>query len=164
MVLSMFEIGIIILLVMGISVMIVQFLLSRNFQKKLTDKVIVKGMNGVAGTKINLTCPPEMVISFKNPNSVLTRGALIAIGDRSCDAFSQPNVGQNTNFFNPATTIDVFEKESFFPEIKNDCEGKNKCSFTVPDSSNKQIPRVSCLATPGQKLAFIGTYDCIAKK
>jgi hypothetical protein len=165
MALSMFEIGIIILLIMGVSVMIVQFILSRSFQKKLTDKVVVKGMNGLAGSTIKLTCPPEMVISFTNPNSVLTRGAVVALGDPTCDAFAQ-TAGQTTSFFNPATTIDVFETNSLFPQV-DACKGKNTCSFVVPDWQSTQIPTTgngSCLRKTGQKLAFIGTYDCIGKQ
>lgn len=177
---SMIEIGILIALVMITGVMIVSYILSLSLKHKLNQKITTKGMNGLEGTKINLTCPSGQVISFKNTNKVLTRGALIASGalvtlgsentvaDSRCDAFWQPPTstssgGQSSSFFNPQTTIDMLGDKSPFTQVK-DCEGKENCSFVVP--TKEQIPKSgpgSCMGTTAGKLAFIGTYDCIAK-
>lgn len=158
----MFEIAIIILLIMGISIMITTFIFSHSFQKKLLDKIVVKGMNGTAGQNITLTCPPKMVISFENKNSNLTRGAIVALGDPTCDAFFQPGVGQRGSFFNPTTTVDALAPGSPFTDLTG-CEGKNSCTFTVPNYSDSRLPD-GCLKKQGQKLAFIGTFDCVAAK
>lgn len=162
MALSMFEIGIIILLIAGISIMIVTFIFSRSFQKKLLSKIVVKGMNGLQGKTISLTCPPEMTISFDNQNTNLSRGTLVSLGDSTCDPFYQPGVGQKASFFNPATTVDVMDPTSSFQDVRK-CEGKNSCSFVVPDSTDSDIPAGSCLKQARQ-IALIGTYDCISSK
>lgn len=161
MALSMFEIGIIILLIVGIGIMITSFIFSHNFQNQLLDKVMTKGMNGVSGQTINLTCPPQMVISYKNNNKNITRGAIIAIGEPTCDAFFQRGVGQNGSFFNPNTTVDALAPDSPYKDITS-LEGQNKGSFTVPKPNDPNLPKGSCLASAAQ-LAFIGTYDCIKK-
>lgn len=159
--LSMFEIGIIILLVMGIAIMIASFIFSHSFQNGLLDKIIVKGMNGLEGDTVTLTCPPEMKISFTNKNSYLTRGAIISLDDSiDCDPFFQSN-GQTSSFYNPSTTIDTLDSSNGFTDITG-CEGQNSCSFKVPDASDSLIPSKSCLKN-SKKLAFIGTFDCIKK-
>lgn len=139
--------------------MVVSFIYSRHFQDQLLDKVMTKGMNGVSGQTINLSCPPEMVISYKNNNGNITRGAIISLGDPSCDPFYQ-KAGQQGSFFNPATTIDALAANSLFKDITS-LEGLNKGSFTVPSPNDPNL-KGTCLASAKQ-LGFIGTYDCIKK-
>lgn len=125
--------------------------------KTLADAVTTRGMNGVAGKTLELTCPAGQVISFAPGNATSTRGALICTGDAKCDGFYQRS-GQNTTFFNPATTIDVFGAGSKFTGLA-ECEGKNECSWTIPSVGDQRL--TGCLAKC-QNLEFVGTYDCVA--
>lgn len=129
-----------------------------NTGQTLAKSVSTRGMNGVAGQNLQLTCPAGQVISFKPANTTSTRGALICTGDSKCDAFYQKG-GQTKTFFNPSTTIDVFANDSKFTDLAA-CEGQNKCEWTIPGSSDSRVS--GCIASCKGQVSFIGTYDCIA--
>lgn len=124
----------------------------------LANAVSTRGMNGVAGQKLNLTCPSGQVISFKPANTTSTRGALVCTGDAKCDPFYQKG-GQTKTFFNPSTTIDVFETGSKFTDLA-DCEGENSCEWEIPGAKDSRVD--GCVASCKGTVSFIGTYDCIA--
>jgi hypothetical protein len=155
------EIGVIIILVVVLGIAIYSFIMSRRYHGNISSNVMTKGMSGLSGTKVNLQCPAGQVISFKAGNPTSTRGSLVCLGDPKCDAFHQ-QAGQDTTFFNPATTIDVFDKTiSKFTDIM-ECENQEQCTWKIPSSSDSRIPVASCLSKCSN-LAFIGTYDCVAK-
>ena len=112
---------------------------------------MTRGMNGFEGKTLNLSCPQGRVISFANKNKYTTRGALICTGTSELDAFYNPS-GQYENFF-AGTYVDVFKEQGY--ELSK-CEGKNKCSWTIPTEVEK-------LKKCNGKIAFIGTYDCLSK-
>jgi hypothetical protein len=165
---STFEVAIMVLLIFA--VIVVGYLYYGAYQKKneLIQKPSTKGMNGIGGDTINLTCPAGQVISFDKINTTSTRGSLVCLGDSTCDAFYQPD-GQEKSFFNPSNTIDVFSASSPFKDIKN-CAGQQTCSWTIPDKTDSRLPKQSstpgaCLkdcSGPSATLGFIGTYDCVA--
>lgn len=160
---STIEFAIILILVLSIVAVSVSYYYALDKGKGLSGQVSTKGMNGLAGQTVNMSCPSGQVISFSKINNTSTRGSLVCLGDSSCDAFYQPS-GQNTNFFNPSTTVDVFSSSSQFKDIQA-CEGQQNCSWTIPTSSDTRLPTRStnggCL-TSCKQLAFIGTYDCIS--
>lgn len=160
----MIEVAILVILIFG--VILVGFYYYKAYQNKqqLIQKPSTKGMNGIGGSTIQLTCPPGQVISFDKINTTSTRGSLVCLGDPNCDGFFQPGVGQNTSFFNPKTTIDVFSSSSKFTDIQ-ECEGKESCEWTIPTSSDSRLPSQSttpgyCLTKCAGQVSFIGTYDC----
>jgi hypothetical protein len=162
----MVEAGIVVILVFAVALLGYSLFMAIQNKKKLSKNITTKGMNGLAGASIALSCPAGQVISFDKINTTSTRGALVCLGDASCDGFFQPGVGQGTSFFNPSTTIDVFATNTKF-DLKDECEGKQSCSWTVPNKSDSRLPVQSstpgsCLAKCAGNMAFIGTYDCKA--
>lgn len=160
---STLEVAIMVLLIFGVAT--VSYLYYKAYEKKkeLVQKPTTKGMNGIGGDTVNMSCPSGQVISFDKINATSTRGSLVCLGDTECDGFYQPD-GQGKNFFNPSTTIDVFSAASPFNDIKG-CAGKESCSWKIPDDTDSRLP--SKRATPGSclknckgQIGFIGTYDC----
>lgn len=157
---SMIEIGMIILLMMFCAAVITSYVFLYQEKSKYNISTTTKGMNAIGeGKTINLTCPSGQVISFKNLNTHTTRGALVALGDTTtCDPFYQ-QTGQTDNFFNPQTTIDLLGSTSPF-DLKS-CEGKTSCKFTIPTKSQikSAVPGI-CLGITTGDIGLIGTYDC----
>lgn len=163
---SMIEVAILVLLIFGVGIIGFYYYKAYENKNKLEQNPTTKGMNGLGGSTVELSCPAGQVISFDKINTTSTRGALVCLGDSKCDAFFQPNKGQLSNFFNQTNTIDVFSASSPFTDIK-ECEGKETCSFTVPTADDDRLPLQSstpgyCLGKCNGQLAFIGTYDCKA--
>jgi len=166
MVASTLEIGIVILLVTAVIIVGISYLYSYRYKNGINLKTTTRGMNGLAGTKINLSCPSGQVINFDSYNSVISRGVLFCSasskGENSIpprtplDGFYQAGKGQNKSFFNPNTTIDLTSSSSPFSLAS--CKGKNSCSFTVPDVTD---PNIGVLANCTGTIAMVGTYDCV---
>lgn len=165
MVASTFEIGIVVILVAAVLIVGVSYIYSFYFKNGISGKTVTRGMNGLEGTTINLSCPTGQVINFDSYNSVILRGVLFcSASDKgenspppSIDGFFQRK-GQNKNFFNPAATIDLTSDSSPF-SLKS-CKGKNSCSFTVPDNTDANVKKV--LGGCTGKIAMVGTYDCVS--
>lgn len=163
---SMIEAGIVVILIFAVALLGYSLFMAVQNKKKLSKNITTKGMNGLAGATLNLSCPAGQVIGFDKINTTSTRGALVCLGDVSCDGFFQPGVGQTTSFFNPSTTIDVFATGSKF-DLKEECEGKQTCTWVIPNKNDSRLPVQSsspgsCLAKCAGNMAFIGTYDCKA--
>jgi hypothetical protein len=162
MVVTTLEVIVVTTLIMLAIAMVVSYIASIFFGKKLASYVITRGMNGMQGTTLNLSCPVGQVIDFTNNNPKTTRGALICTGDASCDAFA--NYDQNNTFYNPATSIDVFGAGSPFTDLQK-CAGQQTCPWTVPLKTDVRLaasgPYQGCLQRCLGKIAFVGTYDCI---
>lgn len=158
MALSMVEIAFIIILVMLVGASLITFVYAYRYQRSILQDVTTRGMNGRAGTTLNLTCPAGEVISFKNSNPTVTRGAIICSGDARCDPFFQQGIGQSEHFFSQDNTIDVFA-DNRFSELKQ-CEGKNACNWTIPLSSDNRLAN-TCLGSCSGNIEFVGTYDCV---
>ena len=162
---STLEVAIVVLLIFAVIVVSYSYYGAYQKKKELLQKPSTKGMNGIGGDTINLTCPSGQVISFDKINATSTRGSLVCLGDGTCDGFYQPN-GQEKNFFNPSNTIDVFSDSSPFTDIKN-CKGQQNCSWTIPVQTDSRLPTQSstpgaCLKNCSGNLGFIGTYDCVS--
>ena len=155
---SMWTIALLVILIMAVGVMGYNYYSSLSYGSELKSATISRGMNGIAGQTINLTCPSGTVIDFTNPNPTTTRGAIVCTGTSGCDAFWSA-AGQMGNFYT-ANIVDVFATNSPFTDLAS-LAGKNSGSWTIPTSSDTRIPSGSCLRNCQKPLQFIGTYDCI---
>lgn len=166
MALSGWEVALLTILIMAVIVASISLFLSMRYRKTLDTNTITRGMNGIGGSSLTLQCPKGQVISFTNPNPTTTRGALICTGDATCDAFWNPTTGQTSSFFagtsggQPAS-IDVFASGSLFTDIAS-CEGKESCQWSIPVNSDSRLAG-TCLPGCSGQIAFVGTYDCVAK-
>jgi len=166
---SMLEIGIVIILVAAVLIVGVSYIMAFRHQQTVNKQVTTRGMNGLEGATLNLSCPPGQVISFDSYNSVISRGALFCSASdagenanppaTTNDGFFQFKTGQNNKFFNPSTTLNLTEDNS--PLTLKNCKGKNSCSFTIPIKSDADVAKVPALNKCPGKIAFVGTYDCV---
>jgi hypothetical protein len=163
---SMIEAAIITLLAFATGIVIYSFVKAIQYKRVLSKNKTTKGINGLAGSNVKMTCPAGQVITFLPSNPTATRAALICSGGaQGCDAFFQPGIGQKNNFFNPQTTIDVLAPDSKFTDLKL-CEGKQTCSWTIPSAGDERFPIQKstpgyCVGQCSGQIAFIGTYGCV---
>jgi hypothetical protein len=141
-----------ILVIVGLVVLYRSF----EFHKNLTSKVITRGLNGIQGQNVSLTCPPGQKISVYKANYVCTSNQ--SFESSTCDPFWSTD-GQLTNFFNPVNTYDVSD------EISKKCNGGNSCTWTIPSGSGigicqQQTPNSLNGQPCSGVLQLIGTYDC----
>lgn len=124
--------------------------------EQLISNVITKGINGMQGQTLNLSCPVGQVISFKNLNKNIYRVALICgssgTTSSTCDSFTGD---QSKSFYN-SNSIDLTQSDNF--NLKS-LEGKNSGSFVVPDATDKRVSGVGCLKGC-TNIQVVGTYDC----
>jgi hypothetical protein len=165
---SMLEIGIVIILAASVLIVGISYVLAYGYQNKINQKKGTRGMNGLEGTTVNLSCPPGQVINFDSYNSVISRGALFCSASGSgengnppsagLDGFFQMGIGQSSHFFNPSTTVDLVGSSST-SNLKG-CAGKNSCTFVVPKKSDSLVQN-SVLKGCNGVIAMVGTYDCV---
>jgi hypothetical protein len=155
------------LIALAVGLFIIAFFLGISYYRSYRfgsgiGAVITRGMSGLSGTTVQLTCPAGKTISFENNNPTTTRGALVCSGNPTCDGFWSTS-GQNSSFYNPTNTIDVMASGSPFTDLLS-LEGQNSGSWNIPLPTDTRIPSSSCLSGcsgQGQQLQFIGTYDCV---
>lgn len=122
---------------------------------KINNRTITRGINGIQGQTINLSCPSGQTISFSNPNTTLSRVALICGSKLSCDSFT----GDQTKSFYNSNSIDLVTTPSTL-NISS-LQGKNSGSFVVPNSSDPRVNSVGCLGGCNN-IQVVGTYDCVS--
>lgn len=147
---------VIILMLIGCS-LIFTFITSYKFKKNLDQKILTRGMNGIEGSTINMTCPSGQKIKVYKANYVCSSGSITE--NPECDPYWRTS-GQKSNFFNPLNTFDVSS------QISSSCDGKELCVWNIPKGSSMKICGQSSGNTldgsvcTGQ-LQLIGTYDCV---
>lgn len=150
------ELGFILVLLAVTGFAAFTFFKSYSFHKKLSTETLTRGMNGVAGSTIKLTCPVGQKIKVYKANYVCT--STVSQENATCDPYWQQN-GQVSNFFNPLNTFDAGAT------LGDQCNGKQDCSITVPSALNV-CQQTTANALDGKQcqgqIQLIGTYDCEA--
>lgn len=127
-------------------------------RNKIIGNAVTKGLNGIQGQTLNLSCPSGQTISFKNKNQGNTYRVALVCGDISgsgCDSF----LGDQTQSFYNSNSIDVVNTPTFNLKDLED-KKENSGSFVVPDGSDPRVNKVGCLGSCKQ-IQVVGTYDCI---
>lgn len=153
---GLFSVSFITLLIIILILLGGSLFLTYRKRNEINEKVTTKGLNGIQGQTLNLSCPSGQTISFKNKNQGNTYRVALVCGDsgaNACDSF----LGDQTQSFYNSNSIDVVNTSTF--NLK-DLEGKNSGNFVVPDGSDSRVNKVGCLGSCKQ-IQVVGTYDCI---
>ena len=160
------ELAFVLLFLVLVPVLIFLIVRAYRFKKVLNDKVITRGLSGVAGSTVNLTCPAGQKISIYRANYICTNPTANADGtsfeSTTCDPFYSSG-GQEMSIYNPATTLDAVNNpgqimSQYNPVVK--CNGQQKCSFTVPSVDPSQTGMCNGTTCTGT-IQLVGTYDCV---
>lgn len=156
---SLLSVGFVTILVIIFILLIGSNILTYRKRDEINEKTVTKGLNGIQGQTLNLSCPAGQTISFLNKNQGNMYRVALICGDVSgtnasaCDSF----VGDQTQSFYNSNSIDVVNTPTF---NLNDLEKKNSGSFVIPDGSDPRVNKVGCLGSCKQ-IQVVGTYDCI---
>lgn len=152
---SLLSVSFVTILIIIFILLIGSNILTYRKRDEINQKVVTKGLNGIQGQTLNLSCPNGQTISFKNKNQGNMYRVALVCGDITgeCDSF----LGDQTQSFYNSNSIDVVNTPTF--NLK-DLEGKNSGSFVVPDGSDLRVSKVGCLGNCKQ-IQVVGTYDCI---
>lgn len=160
---GLLSVSFITILVIIFVLLIVSNILAYRESSKINSKVVTRGINGLQGQTINLSCPAGQTISFSNPNATLARVALVcgSAYASQCDSFT----GDQTKSFYNANSINLITTPTSL-NISS-LQGKNSGSFTVPDASDPRVntPTTStCLKglQSCSNIQVVGTYDCVS--
>jgi hypothetical protein len=149
------ELSLILIGVLFIGVLIFAFFKTFYYGRQLTSNVITRGLNGVGGSTVNITCPSGQNITVNKANYICTSGTNIE--SSGCDPYYQSN-GQQTTFFNPNNTLDVTST------LATQCNGKSSCSIAIPSSQAAICAQKGPGTNDGGpctgQIQLIGTYDC----
>lgn len=170
------ELAFILILLLLIPVFIFFIYRANKFKKTLSGRSVTRGLSGVAGATVNLSCPSGQKISVYKANYICTNPQVTAGGtsheSSTCDPFFQPDVGQSTSFYNPDTTLDLVNGPTTVNPQYNvvaKCNGSRTCSFVVPSVDPSMsgtmcnIPgqTPSSCTSNGGTIQLVGTYDCV---
>ena len=120
------------------------------YNKDIANTVTTKGMNGVGGKEITLSCPPSHKISIYRATYISTDPDDNNFENPDIDGFYSPD-GQLANFYNTTTTVDALANDPNIAKLNNLSTAK----FTIPKS----------FANVGNNsiLQLVGSYDCVPK-
>lgn len=151
------ELSLILIGVFFIGLLVFGFFKTFHYGRQLAGNTITRGLNGIGGTTLNITCPSGQKITVNKANYICTSG--MGIENTGCDPYYQQD-GQQTTFFNPNNTLDVTST------LGTQCNGKASCSISIPSSQTS----ICGQSGPGQnnggpcpsgsQIQLIGTYDC----
>jgi len=137
---SLISVSFITLLIIIIILLIGSNILTYRKRNEINEKVVTKGLNGIQGQTLNLSCPLGQTISFKNKNQNNTYRVALICGDSTSNACDSFLGDQNQSFYN-SNSIDVVNTPTF--NLK-DLEGKNSGNFVVPNGSDPRVNKVGC--------------------
>lgn len=170
MVVGTWELASILILLVLIPVLIFLIIRAYKFKKTLNDRVVTRGLSGVGGSTVNLSCPAGQKISVFRAMYICTNpttpgGGTAQVEDPTCDPFYSSQ-GQFTSLYNADTTIDVVANPNDATTAANivqQCNGQEKCSFTIPQADPSSSSRIGMCSgkTCTGTVQLVGTYDCV---